>query len=158
LSVVFKTAIMPYLFRFFFVLLFLGVTSAVAKAQSLYYPDSVWQSKKPEALKMNTAILDSAVRFAIANETKTDTDLRIANLKAYVNETGYKIIGAVKPRGKPAGIILKNGYIVVQWGDVNRVDMTFSVTKSYLSTLAGLAVDDRIIKSIDDKVGGVNMG
>jgi CubicO group peptidase (beta-lactamase class C family) len=30
--------------------------------------------------------------------------------------------------------------------------MTFSVTKSYLSTVAGLAVDDRLIRSVDDKV------
>ena len=58
----------------------------------------------------------------------------------------------MKPRGGPAGIILKNGYIVAQWGDVKRVDMTFSVTKSYLSTIAGLAVDDHLIKSIDDRL------
>ncbi|MEO0333143.1 MAG: serine hydrolase, partial [Bacteroidota bacterium] len=30
---------------------------------------------------------------------------------------------------------------------------TFSVTKSYLSTMAGLAVDERLIKSVDDSVG-----
>jgi hypothetical protein len=31
---------------------------------------------------MNAALLDSAISFAIHNETKTDHDLRIANLKA----------------------------------------------------------------------------
>ncbi len=118
-----------------------------------YFPDSVWQTKKPAELKMNFQLIDSAVHFAIHNETKTDYDLRIANLKAYANEPGYKIVGPIKPRGKPAGIILRKGYIVAQWGDVKRVDMTFSVTKSYLSTVAGLAYDNRLIKSIDDKVG-----
>jgi CubicO group peptidase (beta-lactamase class C family) len=49
-------------------------------------------------------------------------------------------------------MVIKNGYIVAQWGDLNRVDMTFSVAKSYLSTVAGLAVDARLIKSLDDKV------
>ena len=34
------------------------------------------------------------------------------------------------------GLIIKNGYIVGKWGDTKRVDMTFSVTKSYLSTVA----------------------
>jgi CubicO group peptidase (beta-lactamase class C family) len=58
----------------------------------------------------------------------------------------------MRERGKPAGIILKNGYIVAQWGDVKRVDMTFSVSKSFLSTVAGLAIDDHLIKNIDDKV------
>lgn len=121
-------------------------------SQELYFPDSIWQTRKPVELKMNAALLDSAVSFAIRNETKTDYDLRIANLKAHANEPNYRIAGPMRERGKPAGIILKNGYIVAQWGDVKRVDMTFSVSKSYLSTVAGLALDDRLIKNIDDRV------
>ena len=119
--------------------------------QQPYFPDSTWQTKKPSELKMNAALIDSVISFAIHNETKTDYDLRIANLKAYANEPDYRIAGPMRERGKPAGIILKNGYIVAQWGDVKRVDMTFSVSKSFLSTVAGLAIDDHLIK-IDDKV------
>lgn len=122
-------------------------------SQTLYYPDTTWQTKSPAELKMNTALLDSAISLAIRSETKTDYDLSIANMKAYAREPNYKILGPMKHRGKPAGIIIKNGYIVGQWGDTKRVDMTFSVAKSYLSTVAGLAVDDRLIKSVDDKVG-----
>jgi CubicO group peptidase (beta-lactamase class C family) len=121
-------------------------------AQQAYYPDSTWQIRKAGDLKMNAQMLDSAVRFAIQNETKTDYDLRVANFKAYAREPGYRILGPMKQRGKPAGIILRNGYIVAQWGDVKRVDMTFSVAKSYLSSVAGLAVDARLIKSVDDRV------
>jgi len=124
----------------------------VIYSQQLYFPDSNWQTKKPSELKMNTALIDSAISFAIHNETKTDHDLRIANLKAYANEPNYRIAGPMRERGKPAGIILKNGYIVAQWGDVKRVDMTFSVSKSFLSTVAGLATDDHLIKNIDDHV------
>jgi len=124
----------------------------VSHSQQYYFPDSTWQTKKPSELKMNAALLDSAVSFAIRNETKTDHDLRIANLKAYANEPNYRITGPMRERGKPAGIILKNGYIVAQWGDVKRVDMTFSVSKSFLSTVAGLAVDDHLLKNIDDRV------
>ena len=58
----------------------------------------------------------------------------------------------MKQRGGPAGLIIRKGYIVAQWGDVNRVDMTFSVTKSFLSTVAGLAVDKGLIKNVSDKV------
>ena len=121
-------------------------------SQQLYYPGAEWLSKKPSELKMNSQMLDSAIRFAIRNETKIDYDLRIANLKAYANEPSYKLFGPTKERGKPAGIILKNGYIVAQWGDVKRVDMTFSVAKSYLSTVAGLAVDAGLIKNVNDKL------
>ena len=95
--------------------------------------------------------MDSAVSFAIRNDSKTEYNLRIANLKAYVNEPNYRILGPMKDRGKPAGLIIRNGYIVAQWGDLKRVDMTFSVTKSYLSTIAGLAIDHRLIKSVDDR-------
>src|SRR2546423_366120 len=112
-----------------------------AAGQALYYPDTLWQTRRPEELKMNPTLIDSAIRFAIRNETKTDVDLRIANMKAYANEPDYKIIGPMKERGKPAGMIIYKGYIVAQWGEVKRVDMTFSVTKSYLSTVAGLAYD-----------------
>lgn len=121
-------------------------------SQQPYFPDSTWQTKKPAELKMNSAMVDSAVSFALRNETKTDYDLRIANLKAYVNEPNYRIAGPMRERGKPAGLIIKNGYIIAQWGDIKRVDMTFSVSKSFLSTVAGLAVDDRLIKNIDDSV------
>lgn len=130
----------------------LSVQYCTVYGQNQYFPDGEWQSKKPQELKLNAAIIDSAVKFSIKNEVKIDYDLRVANLKSYVNEPDYKIMGPMKHRGKPAGIIIKNGYKVAEWGDINRVDMTFSVTKSYLSTIAGLAVDNQLIKNIDTKV------
>ena len=140
-----------FIIRFFFVVN-LTVLSQLYYGQQLYFPDSTWQTKKPAEIKMNAQLLDSAVSFAIHNETRTEYDLRIANYKAHEREPGYRIAGPMRERGKPAGIILKNGYIVAQWGDVKRVDMTFSVSKSFLSTVAGLAADDHLIKNIDDHV------
>lgn len=134
-------------------LLFLILFTFNVQAQQPYFPDATWQVKKPEELKMNKAFLDSSVTMALNSENKMDRDLRIANIKAYASEPDYKIIGPMKKRGGPAGMIIKNGYIVAQWGDVNRIDMTFSATKSYLSTVAGLAVDSGLIKSVSDKVG-----
>lgn len=104
---------------------------------------------------MNASLLDSAVRFALQHEVAMDTDLCLANIKAYsvnAREPNYRILGPMKDRGKPAGLVIKNGYIVAQWGNPGRVDMTFSATKSYLSTVAGLAVDERLIKDIDERV------
>ncbi len=124
----------------------------IANAQSDYFPDTTWQVKTPTEMKMDAVLLDSAVSMAIKNENKVERDLRLANLKAYAREPGYEMVGPMKKRGGPAGIILKNGYIVAQWGDINRVDMTFSVTKSFLSTTAGLAVDNGLIKSVTDSV------
>lgn len=139
------------------VFLLLLLFTAGVFAQQPYYPDASWVEKQPEALQLKTEWIDSAVRFAMANEAKLDVDLRIANLKAYVREPDYKILGPTKSRGGPAGIILKNGYIVAKWGDLNRVDMTFSVTKSYLSAVAGLAFDRGMIRSVDDKLSSYVM-
>ena len=133
-------------------ILFVSLYAITVQAQQLYFPDANWQVKKPEELKMNKKLLDSAVTFALNNENKVENDLRIANTKSYAREPGYKIIGPMKQRGGPAGMVIKNGYIVAQWGDVNRVDMTFSTTKSYLSTVAGLAIDNGLIKNVTDKV------
>jgi CubicO group peptidase (beta-lactamase class C family) len=133
-------------------LLFISLYTITVAAQQTYFPDADWQIKKPEELKMNKVLLDSAVSVALQSENKMERDLRIANMKSYSREPGYKIIGPMKERGGPAGLVIKNGYIVAQWGDINRVDMTFSATKSYLSTVAGLAVDNGLIKNVNDKV------
>jgi hypothetical protein len=135
------------------ILIFLfSVCFSMAGAQTNYFPDTSWQVKTPEEMKINKTLLDSAVNFALNHENKIDKDLRIAGLKSYGNEPDYKILGPMKERGTPAGIILKNGYIVAQWGDIYRVDMTNSVTKSFLSTTAGLAIDNGLIKSLTDSV------
>lgn len=121
-------------------------------SQTVYYPDTAWQSKKPGDLKMNAQLLDSAVSFALNNDSKTNYNLSVANYQAYAGEPNYRILGPMKDRGKPAGVILRNGYIVAQWGDLKRVDMTFSTTKSYLSTVAGLALDEGLIRNVDEPV------
>lgn len=131
----------------------LWVFVVVTIAQQPYYPDAVWQTKNASELKMNKVLLDSAVSFAMNNDNKVEKDLRIALLKSYAREPEYKINGPTKQRGGPAGLVIKNGYIVAQWGDIDKVDMTFSTTKSYLSTVAGLAIDNGLIKNVHDKVG-----
>jgi CubicO group peptidase (beta-lactamase class C family) len=124
-----------------------------AVSQPIYYPGAGWEAKSPDKLGLKPALIDSAVALALRAENTVERDLRIANLKAYAREPDYTILGPMKERGGPAGMIIKDGYIAAQWGDIERVDMTFSVTKSYLSTVAGLAVDHGFIKDVDDPVG-----
>jgi len=62
------------------------------------------------------------------------------------------ILGPTKPRTGVNGIIIRQGYIVAEWGDTKRADMTFSITKSYLSCVAGLAFDEGIIRDVHDPV------
>jgi CubicO group peptidase (beta-lactamase class C family) len=60
------------------------------------------------------------------------------------------VLGPVRPRGGPSGIVLRRGYLVAEWGDTRRADMTFSVAKSYLAVLAGIALARGLVRDLDD--------
>lgn len=143
------------IFTTFLVILFGLFSGNLAAQKKYYFPErgAVWQTKSAAKLKVNTQKLQAAVDFAKANEYSGSRDLRLAIIKGFAREPFHKILGPTKKRGAPAGMILKNGYVIAQWGDTKRVDMTFSVTKSYLSTVAALALDAKLIGSLNDKVG-----
>ncbi len=94
-----------------------------------------------------------AARLAAAHETPWPRDLR-AHLEAGFFEPppDNAILGPVEPRGGPAGVILHRGARVAEWGDTARADMTFSVAKSYLALLAGIAVADGLLPDLDEPV------
>ena len=118
-----------------------------------YFPDKdEWLHKTPAELGIDADKINELVEFAKANEYSGPHDLRIAILTAFGPEPFIEVVGPTKDRGGPVGMIIKDGYIVAEWGDINRVDMTFSVTKSYLSTVVGLAYDKGLIKSLTDPV------
>ena len=144
---------MKKLFILFIFILMQGVITT-STAQEIYFPErgNAWKTATPAKLGIDKAKLNEAVDFAQENEYSEPKDLRVAILNGFKHEPFHYIAGPTKKRGGPAGVILKNGYIIAQWGDVNRVDMTFSVTKSYLSTIAGLALDNGFISDITDRV------
>lgn len=122
-------------------------------AQKNYFPASDnWERRTPEQAKLDPAKLKEAIDFAVANESKLPRNLELAHYQTFGREPFGEAVGAFKERGDATGIILRNGYIVAEWGDPNRVDMTFSVTKSFLSTVVGLAFDRKMIKSLQDPV------
>ena len=125
------------------------------QAQETYFPQpsSAWETKNTKDFGMNDAALNEAVDFAKSHEYTGPRDLRRAILKGFEREPFHKITGPTKKRGGPAGMIMKNGYVIKQWGDVSRVDMTFSVTKSFLSTTTALAWDNKMIPDLHEKAG-----
>lgn len=118
-----------------------------------YFPErNSWEERSPSDQGVNGELLNQAIDSILSYEYSGPTDLRQAILKGFEREPYHKILGPTKRRGGPAGMVLKNGYVIAKWGDTKRVDMTFSVTKSYLSTMAGLAIDRGLIRSVNDKV------
>lgn len=118
-----------------------------AKQPSVYYPapGDAWQRRKPEDAGMDSALLDQAVAYA-----RTQGSTIPADFSTQV-ETFGRVLGPLpKSRAETNGIIIRHGYIVAEWGDTKRIDPTYSVAKSFLSTLTGLAVDRGMIKSLHD--------
>ena len=130
---------------------FLLFVSFNVLSQSEYYPGKDWVEHSPNSQGLDNKLISDAILFAEENENSVSKDLRISILNSFGREPGYRTKGPTKFRGEPNGLIIKNGYIIGKWGDVERVDMTFSVTKSYLSTVAAIAYDDGII-NLDDKL------
>ena len=123
-------------------------------SQELYFPErnASWEKIGITSAGFIQEKLEKAIQFAQENEYSGSGDLRRAILKGFEREPFHEILGPTKKRGGPAGMILKKGYLVSHWGDIKRVDMTFSVTKSFLSTVAGLALDQGLIANVNDKV------
>ena len=88
----------------------------------------------------------------MASENPATKDLAIDLATTFGREPFDTPIGPVKPRGALNGIIIKNGYVVAEWGETTRVDMTFSVTKSFLSTVVGLMWQKGLIRDVTDPV------
>ena len=96
--------------------------------------------------------LQDAIQFAWDKETKAPRNMELAQLEGFGTEPYPQGIGPFIDRGDPTGIIIYKGYIVAEWGEPLRVDMTHSVTKSFLSTVVGVAVDQGLIRSVLDTV------
>lgn len=97
--------------------------------------------------------MQAVADVALAHETPWPRDLR-AHLEAghFEPPPDNELIGPVAARGGPNGLVLHRGRRVAAWGDTRQVDMTFSVAKSYLALLAGIAVADGLLTDLDEPV------
>ena len=136
-------------------LLFTTLTLAQPSRNAPYYPERFeWQTRTPEQIGMDAARLDAAIKLSIASENPASKDIAIDLATTFGREPFDTPIGPVQPRGALSGIVIKNGYIVAEWGDTLRVDMTHSVTKSFLSTVVGMLWQKGLIRDVTDPVRG----
>ena len=135
-------------------LLSFGVPAAHQAPAGAYFPaKGAWQKRDAALLDLDKAKLDEAVAFAIQHESTTDKDLAKATVAQFANEAPYNaLIGPTQSRAAANGIIVRHGFVAADWGDTSRADMTFSVTKTFLSTTVGVAFDRGLIKSVTDRV------
>ena len=119
---------------------------------SYYPPAGNWEHQSAAALGLNEDSLNAAVKFAIAGEINNPRSMEENHYRTFGKEPFGAGIGPFADRGEPTGLIIYKGYIVAAWGEPARCDMTHSVTKSFLSSVVGLAVDSGLIRSVNDTV------
>ena len=70
-----------------------------------------------------------------------------------------RLRGPVHARGPQSGVVVRHGAEIAAWGEPDRADLTFSVAKSYLALLAGIAHDDGLLRDenerVDDRLHGI---
>ena len=125
-----------------------------AAEAGVYYPAAgdAWVRADAAPAGFDSVALAKAVAFAQASEIAWSLDMKEQLAKNTAREPYPDILGPYRDRGHQNGIILRHGYIIAEWGDTRRLDMTFSVAKSYLSTVAGLAFDRAMIRDLDEPV------
>src|SRR5271169_4714873 len=112
-----------------------------------------WPRCSPADAGLDVDTVAAAARHAAEHETPWQRDLaRMVTSDFSERPPWNETLGPVRPRGGPNGLLLRGGDIVAEWGDTNRADMTFSVAKSYLSILAGLAWDRGLISDLNEPV------
>ena len=97
---------------------------------------------------MDADKLQEAIKFAEAHETNWPRDF----------STQEKIFGSLlgpipTSRAGTNGLVIRHGYVIAEFGDNNNLAPTYSVAKSMLSTVAGVAVREHLITNLDAPVG-----
>jgi CubicO group peptidase (beta-lactamase class C family) len=138
------------------------LASLTARAADYLPPaGEAWATHTAAQEALDAAKLKSAIDFAVAHETKLSPELdgiidqrdqRITVPLQFAKEPFSSPIGPLTPHAPANGLILRHGYLVAEWGNTRAVDMTHSVTKTFLSSVAGVAFDRHMIRDVHDRV------
>jgi CubicO group peptidase (beta-lactamase class C family) len=103
---------------------------------------------------MQNRKLEQAVQFAIDHETpwtrKIDDKWGIHHEDP---PPWNRLLGPLHDRGPVSGTLVLNGKTLTSWGEPDRADVTFSIAKTYLALLAGVAHDRGLLADVNEPVG-----
>jgi CubicO group peptidase (beta-lactamase class C family) len=96
-------------------------------------------------MSFNRAALDQIAAECPARWTIGAADIE-TYLAAQVSDASHReIIGPLRASTGASGVVWVDGEEIARWGDADRPEMAFSVTKSVVSVVAGLAFDDGLL-------------
>jgi CubicO group peptidase (beta-lactamase class C family) len=101
---------------------------------------------------VNQGALAAAIDGAVSREA---TD--VADMAAYLElllagQTHAEVVGPLRDPSGTSGLVAHHGEVVARWGDPGSVEMCFSVSKSYLALVAGIAFDRGLVVDLDEPV------
>jgi hypothetical protein len=125
-------------------------------APTTYLPSAThWDVRPPGALGLRADALQAAVDWHRAHESAWPRSF-ITTGGRYIGVADEpedsEVLGPVRARQDLNGLLVRRGYIAAEWGDTWRADMSFSIAKSYLAVLAGVAVERGLIRDLDEPV------
>lgn len=116
-----------------------------------YLPEAgVWERRSPDEVGMDSTLLAQAV--ASVSEWPQPRDFLEAQSGLFHQEPMSEVVGPFLTRGPATGLVVRHGFIVAEWGEPQKVDPAYSVTKSFLSSTIGLAYDRGLIHDVHDPV------
>ncbi len=103
---------------------------------------------------MNDAALQEAIAYALAHESGWSREPGEGwGIHLQDPPPWNRLFGPVHGRGPVSGVVAVDGRTVATWGEPERADLTFSVAKTYLALLAGVAFDRGLLRDPDAPVG-----
>lgn len=114
-----------------------GAAAQQSSQHSYFPPSGEWARKAPAELGIDAQALANAVQFAQSHETK-----RALDFSDQEATFGARLGSMPTWRAHTNGLVIYKGYVVAEFGDTSFVDPTYSVAKSILATVAGVAVRD----------------
>ncbi|UNK50865.1 serine hydrolase [Lysobacter sp. S4-A87] len=139
------------------VLLLATFVAAAADGTANYFPPrGDWERMAPAQSGFDPGRLQQAIAFAQAHEAPEPRD-QAQSLAQSFGSKEPDFGGQIGPTAVRAGInglIVHRGRVIAEFGDTHSIDMGHSVTKTFLSTVVGLAWQDGRIGDTSDRVAG----
>jgi CubicO group peptidase (beta-lactamase class C family) len=109
------------------------------------FPDPAGRLVKLGEVSVDHTTLDRVVAECPGRWTIGAADIE-TYLAAQVSDTSHReIVGPLRASTGASGVVWVHGEEVANWGDADAPEMAFSVTKSVVSVVAGLAFDDGLL-------------
>jgi CubicO group peptidase (beta-lactamase class C family) len=98
--------------------------------------------------------LEQAVQFAIDHESTWSREVGDHwGIHQQDPPPWNRLLGPIHGRGPVSGTVILNGKPLILWGEPSRADLTFSIAKTYLALLAGVAHDQGLLPNVHEPVG-----